>query len=426
MYVKNDSTQSEPQTSVWVSDSPLAPGTPPLDAGRLPFPASPSPSPRAGAGRGREAAALDTPANIATPPQTVDPETGEIVPVWDPTTKWQLQAVARAALGQDHRINHCHRHLQGHQHEVEIRERINGGTRFLGNLQTCGSVWVCPVCAAKIQAVRATETRQMIDTWTEQGGGVLLMTQTVRHSRADVLGDILDALKAGIRDMANGSPYRRARERLGLAGKGTGYEVTFGEVNGWHPHAHTLLFVGGDVGPDAARKNLWPLWERAAHRVGLDVEPSGFDVRDGSAVRSYVTKMGTEYLWNAEHEVVKSHTKRGRAGMTPFDMLRQHLEDPGDGRWLARFAEFGFTFHGRRQLSWSRGFKQQLLGQVERSDETIAASIGEAYHVLARITAQEWIALRKAGHHGGTVLQVYDLHGWDGLQHLINDARGKA
>lgn len=352
----------------------------------------------------------------------LDESTGELLPTWDPTVKWQLQAVARAALGPNHRLNHCHRHLQSHRHEVEIRERLTGGGRFLGNLQTCGSVWVCPVCAAKIQTVRADELRAAIDAWTELDGGVLLMTQTFRHSRADNLGDILDRFKGGLRGFRGGKRYQRGKRLLGLAGSVTGYEVTWGEANGWHPHAHVLLFVGPGVTADDAREALWPLWERAAARSGLDVDAGAFDVRDGAAVRSYVTKMGTEYLWNAEHEVVKSHTKRGRSGMTPFDLLRAHLEDAGTGRWLALFAEFGFSFHGRNQLTWTRGLKHQLLGDTGQSDEAVAASIGEQYHVLARITAQDWIALRKAGHHGGTILQVFDLSGWDGLRLLIDSA----
>lgn len=353
----------------------------------------------------------------------MDEVTGEVVPAFDPTLKWQLQAVARAALGPGHRIQHCHRHLQGHKYEVEIRERVTGGGRFLGNLQTCGSVWACPVCAAKIQAVRAAELRAGIDTWHEGGGTVLLMSLTFRHSRADNLGDILDAFKDGLRRFRAGRGYQRAKVGLGLAGSVTGYEVTWGEANGWHPHGHVLLFVRGDVTSDEARAVLWPLWERAATAAGLDVEPWAFDVRDGSRVRKYVTKMGTEYLWNAEHEVVKSHTKRGRHGMTPFDFLRAHLEDSGDGRWLARFAEFAFTFHGRNQLTWSRGLKEQLLGESGQSDEAVAASIGEVYAVLATITAHDWIALRRAGHHGGTVLRVFDLAGWDGVWRLIEAAR---
>jgi len=373
-------------------------------------------------------AALETPTRFASAPSgtaSLDEATGELLPEWDPTIKWQLQAVARAALGPDHRVHHCHRHLQGHRHEVEIRERVNGGGRFLGNLQTCGSVWVCPVCAAKIQAVRALEVRSAIDAWTDRGGGVLLASLTFRHSRADVLEDILRRFKVAVRAMRDGKRYQRAKRELGLAGSITGYEVTWGHANGWHPHAHVLLFVDGDATVDDARALLWPLWERACARADLEVEPWAFDVRDGAAVRSYVTKIGTEYLWNAEHEVVKSHTKRGRSGMTPFDFLRAHLEDPAGGPWLRLFAEFARAFHGRNQLTWTRGFKHELLGSDGQSDDAVAASLGEQYVVLATITAHDWIALRRAGYDGGTVLRTFDLAGWDGLWRLIEAARGE-
>lgn len=418
VYVVKDSRNSEIQTGVCESDCrarATAEGAAPWREHSATAPARPL-----------EARPLDSSASIASAlsgTASVDESTGEVVPAFDPTIKWQLQAVARAALGWDHRIARCHRVLQGHRYEVEVRAPLTGGRTFLGNLQTCGSVWVCPVCAAKIQTVRAAEVRAGIDAWTDNGGTVLLMTQTFRHSRADNLGDILDAFKEGTRRFRSGRGYQRAKGVLELGGSIAGHEVTWGEVNGWHPHAHTLLFVSGSVTPSESRTVLWPLWEAAARRAGLEVSPDAFDVRDGAAVRSYVTKMGGEYQWGAAQEVVKSHTKRGRSGMTPFDFLRAHLEDSSDGRWLARFAEFGFTFHGRNQLTWSRGFKAQLLGADGQSDEAVAASIGESYDVLARITAHEWIALRRAGVHGGTVLRTFDLAGWDGLRVLIDSVR---
>lgn len=375
------------------------------------------------------ARALDLHTSIASAPSqtgSLDTSTGEVVPEWDPTTKWELQAVARHALGPKHRLRICYRHLRPDMNEVQIRERIEDGARFLGGLQVCGSVWVCPVCAPKIQAVRAAELRSGIDAWTAESGRVLMMTQTFRHSRADELEVILDAFKGALRKFRAGRGYQTAKDDLGLAGTVAGHEVTWGDVNGWHPHAHALLFVRGDVTPDAASAALWPLWESAAHRSGLEVSPGAFDVADGGAVRTYLTKLGREYQWNAEHELVKSHTKRSRSGLTPFGFLHQHVEDPADGRWLARFAEFGYAFHGKNQLTWSRGFKRDLLGTDGVSDADAAASIGEPYHVLARITAEEWGWIRRAGHHGGTVLRTFDLAGWSGLRTWIDSMKEAA
>ena len=367
---------------------------------------------------------LDNTTGIATTP--VDPDTGEVQSwTYDPTLKWQLQSASRLALGGDHRIQVCYRHIRPDMSDVQIRERLDGGRPYLANLMTCGMVWVCPVCAAKVQAVRAREVRSAIDAWTATGGTVALMTTTVQHTRSDVLEDTLAGFKDAQRRLRQSGSYRRSADALGLVGTITGYEVTWGERNGWHPHAHSLLFLGAETEPGAVRAGMLPLWQRAAARAGLRAGPRAFDVRDGSAVRDYVTKLGTEYQWNAEHELVKSHSKRGKAsgGMTPFDFLRRHLDDPQGGRWLALFAEFGYTFHGRNQLTWSRGLKRRLLGTEGATDEEVAASIGEADPVLAYLTLDDWRLVRR-GNRQGELLQVAELAGREGVRHYLNHLRG--
>lgn len=376
---------------------------------------------------------LDRHTGIASAPsgtgrsRRVDSETGEILPPFDELAKWELQAVAREALGPAHRLRICFRHMRPEVEQVEIRERLEGGGRFLGGLQVCGMVWVCPVCAAKVQAVRAREVRAAIEAWQERGGTVLLMTQTFRHSRADDLAGILEPFKDALRRFKSGRRYAKASAVLGLKGTVAGHEVTWGEANGWHPHAHTLLFVRGDVKPEAARQVLWPVWRAVAVKAGLQVDRRAFDIRDGAAVREYVTKLGRPYQWNAEHELVKSHTKRGseRTGLSPFDLLRRHQEGAQGAPWLALFREFAKAYHGKNQLTWSRGWKRDLLGSDGLTDLEVAASIGERFAVLARLTAEQWRSIRRAGHHGGTVLRVFDLAGEEGLRLWVDSIGGR-
>lgn len=366
---------------------------------------------------------LDRYTSIASAPSSTvfpehDPETGEVLATFNALAKWELQAVAREALGAEHRLRICFRHMRADMDEVEVRERLEGGGRFLGGLQVCGSVWVCPVCAAKIQAERAKEVRGAIDAWEERGGRVLLMTQTFRHSRADVLAEVVGSFKDAMRRFRSGRRFEKAGKALSLGGVVAGYEVTWGADNGWHPHAHSLLFVGGKVTPKRAREELWSVWRAVAARAGLEVDGRAFDVREGGAVRRYVTKLGTAYQWNSEHELVKSHSKRGKGetGLTPFDFLRKHQEDPQGGPWLHLFREFAKSYHGRNQLTWSRGFKRQLLGSDGLTDEQVAESVGERFTVLARLTADEWRRIRRAGHHAGTVVRVFDMAGFEGLR----------
>ncbi len=373
----------------------------------------------------------------------VDESTGEVLADFDPTLKWQLQAMARLAVGvydrdseykDGHRIRICCRHPLFDEETkrdspVQVRESEEGGRAYYSGLMKCASVWVCPVCAPKIQAVRAREVRQAIDQWTADGGSVVLLTQTVPHSRQDVLEVLLERFTKALEKFKGQRGYERARKSLGIEGSIKALEVTHG-ANGWHPHAHTILFVSGlhDQGGVHLRREmrseLFRLWQSAVRRAGFEKELSSdaFDVQDASKVKKYLTKMGTEYQWNAEHELVKAHSKRGSSqSMTPFDMLRGLL-DESRPELRARFAEYSACFQGKRQLVWSNGLKKRLLGTDGLSDEQIAESIGEADAVLANITPDEWIIIRRHNLQGEVLWMVQDF-GPPGLRNLLSAYR---
>ncbi len=390
-----------------------------------------------GRGRERERGVRGSPLDNTTKSASarVDQSTGELLPNFDPTLKWQLQAVARLALT-GHRIHVCMRHLRPDKREVQVRRSEKSSRPYYAGLMACGSVWTCPVCAPKIQAVRALEVRSAIDQWTAQGGSVVLLTQTVPHSRHDVLEVLLQRFTDALRRFKGCRAYTRASERFGIAGSIRGLEVTHG-ANGWHPHAHTILFLqtpppppppplqdGGGVWYDM-KTELFRLWESAAARAGFvgELSADAFDVQDASKVKNYVTKLGTEYQWNSEHELVKAHSKRGSShSLTPFDMLRRYLDAPDDGRLLALFAEYAYTFHGRRQLVWSDGLKKRLLGTEGLTDEQVAASIGESDEVLARIPLSDWKLIRRHNLQAH-VLEVVNQYGSSGLEHLLETFR---
>ncbi len=372
---------------------------------------------------------LDSSAKSATPPPLCD-ENGVILLQYDPLLKWQLQAVARLALGvcntsvpfeQRHRIRCCHRVVRQDKREVQVRESEKSRKPYYANLQSCGSVWTCPVCAPKIQAVRAAEVRQAIDQWTAQGGSVVLLTQTVPHTRWDELKPLLDGFTVALSKFKAGSPYKRLAKRYGIVGSIRALEVTYG-ANGWHPHAHSILFLQTPPLPlHDLHADLFRRWESAARRAGFEGQLSeqAFNLQDAAVVKTYVTKMGTEYVWNAEHELVRAHSKRGSiSSMTPFDMLRAYMDTPDDGRLLALFAEYAYTFHGRRQLVWSNGLKKQLLGTDGLTDEQVAASVGEFDPVLACIPLEDWRIINRHKLQG-YVLQVVSMYGVDGLKELL-------
>ena len=372
--------------------------------------------------------------NIGTPRVRerlkIDLETGEILEQFDPTLKYQIQAVARLALGvfdentpyeRGHRIRICCRHPIPH-HQVTIRQKDEARPYF-GGVMSCGSVWVCPVCASKIQQVRAAELRQAIDNWIEQGGTVLMGVYTVPHSRHDELEKLLGNFNQALRLLVMGKSWKLLKQRYGIAGQVKALEVTWSTANGWHPHAHVLYFIESVViNQQALEDQLFKLWQSAAGRTGFTgLNRSIFRLQDAAKAHAYVTKLNTEYSWGAEDELVRSHSKTGKgSSFTPFDFLRSYLVKPDEGQRLALFAEFAMAFKGRNQLAWSHGFKKQLLGSEGLSDAAIAASLGQVDTTLGQLTLEQWQYIRRWNMQG-TVLQVASLHGMAGVMHLLSE-----
>lgn len=63
-----------------------------------------------------------------------------------------------------------------------IAVAVADGVAHYRNLQRCGSVHACPVCAPKIRAGRADEIERGLRRHLEQGGGAYFVTFTLRHA----------------------------------------------------------------------------------------------------------------------------------------------------------------------------------------------------------------------------------------------------
>ena len=88
--------------------------------------------------------------------------------------RFALQSVARSILPKS-RTAKCLR-IRAYQRDVEVWKSKEHNTASYGGLQTCGSVWTCPVCSSKIAERRRVEIQGAIATHRAQGGEVQLLT----------------------------------------------------------------------------------------------------------------------------------------------------------------------------------------------------------------------------------------------------------
>ncbi len=361
----------------------------------------------------------------------IDPETGEISGIVDPMEsrlqRFALQAVARRFLPKS-RTDKC-LILRQKMRDIEVWKSKEHQTTHYTGLQTCGSVWACPVCASKIAERRRLEIQQAMAAHQEQGGQVFMLTLTTPHQFKDKL-DVLLAMQAkALNRFWSDRKVKQVMQEMGLAGQIRAMEVTHGRKsdvnNGWHPHYHVLLFVGlqGRFEPSMMKDwacRLYLVWAAACERAGLGT-PSyahGLKLDDGTHAAKYVSK------WGLEDEMTKGHTKKAAKGETPFDFLRSFLADDQDKQARALFQEFAAVFKGKRQLHWSKGLKARYLVS-EKTDEQVAAETDDAARLLGAITVEQWRDVIAAGGRG-TVLSIAARHGWETVEIYLASISGVA
>lgn len=240
-----------------------------------------------------------------------------------------------------------------------------------GNVQICGSIWTCPVCAKQITEKRRQELKTGLEKWKNvHHRSVYLLTLTFSHTKEQPLKMLLEGLRKAMKRFYETTKVQAIFKKLAVQYKIKGLEVTYGQ-NGWHPHHHVLLLVNHhDLRFKDYIKELTELWIKACVKSGLNA-PSmqhGLDLRNGYYAEQYVSK------WGIEDEVTKGHTKKGRnGGYTPFDLLNMSIKDHEIyGKKPSKlWQEFAIAMKGARQLEWGRGLKKYLLIE-EKTDEQLA------------------------------------------------------
>jgi hypothetical protein len=317
--------------------------------------------------------------------------------------RYKLQNLARKLLP-DERIRTCHRDTIPTKQTVEVICNLDTNTAGFQNLQTCNSVWACPVCAAKISEQRRRELQIATANIVYK---TVLITYTLRHRNFHTLAQSLNALKAARRALKAGRWFQDITDDYGWVGSVSSYEVTWSPRNGWHPHAHELVLLPANISPvdlGALEFRLKRQWSKVLAVEGFTAEfEHGLDVQTSDTmIRDYIIKWGHEPKgnpWSPEHEVTKSVSKfAGADGYTPWQLLDRYGE--GDKQSGALFQEYFQAFKGSHQLQWSRGLRALLgLTEQEPSDETLG-NLEEPGEPLVSLLYDQWVYILKEDRRG--------------------------
>ena len=306
--------------------------------------------------------------------------------------RFALQSAARDLLPRE-RVAVCLRRPVPGQ-LVDVLYAPAARAAHYGGLQTCGSVWHCPVCSAKVSERRRVELSSALAAWSLDQVAtprrLLLVTFTLQHKISDNLAGVLGALKRARKLLISGKYAVAFTKKYGIVGMVRTLELTYGD-NGWHPHLHVLYFFGAEVPMIPFTDEIKLRWGSAVKSAGSYASYQyGCDVRFTDAdIAEYIAKWGKEPKWTTAHEMTKSVSKyASRDGRTPLQLLSEYFDgNQASGRlWF----QYAVNLKGERQLRWSRGLRVLLGLEVEKTDEELAAEQEEIAVILASLSIGAW------------------------------------
>ncbi len=293
----------------------------------------------------------------------------------------------------------------------------NGG--YVAGVETCGSVWVCPVCAAKISEGRRKDVAECLDAHVMTAGNVFMGLFTIPHHYEESCAALRDTVSGAWSKFIAGKAWKDARRRFGITGYIRALEVTHGK-NGWHPHIHTLFLTRHLASFEVELLRIWlaERWATIVKRIsGKTVNVNaGFGFQKAcsiSAAGDYVAK------WGVDSEIAKAGQKVSRkGGRSPWQLLA----DAQDGDHAARmaFREYGLAMKGARHLTWSNGLRALYLETPEKDDFELAKMDApfKGDEVVGVLRRHHWFKVYSMGL-VPDVISAAEQSGWSGVLQLL-------
>lgn len=319
--------------------------------------------------------------------------------------RYVMQAAARDLLPRE-RVALCLRRPIPSRGFVDVIYTPVGSSSCFGGLQVCSSVWMCPLCAAKISERRREELSLGVRNWYDfnNSARILLVTFTLSHNQSDTLTKVLSSLKKARSLLVSGRWASAFSKQYNIQGYVRSLEVTYGD-NGFHPHLHVLYFFNQEVPIIPFENAIKQRWLECVQASGSYASwQYGCDVRySDKEITNYITKFGKEpewlegnkilsdSKWSLAHEVTKGVTKVARSdgGATPLQLLYDYAynNDKAAGDLWRRYA---LSFKGERQLYYSQGMRYLMGLKQIKTDEEIAMEHSEFGVILAELTLEQW------------------------------------
>ncbi len=308
----------------------------------------------------------------------------------------------------------------------------DGRVKWTG-IQTCGSVWSCLACAAKVRARRAMEIDRLAKAHLAAGGSLTFITFTLPHVATDSLEELMTAVDRAWANVIKGGAWQYGvKIDFEVIGQIKAVEATLG-LHGWHPHLHVLFFhdrptFGSDGSLERFRDALGAKWGASVERqLGRTIhEYYGVDavcVRDDEGLGDYVSKINFELARND-----LKHGDRDFNSRSPWQVALD-AKTTGDAHDTARWAEWYWAMKGRNAITITPGLRE-LYGEDSSSgktDEELAAE-EQAGEIEVEFSTEIYDDLRSQGRYTPALADTalaYQDHGLPGLLRYVTQTLGR-
>lgn len=295
----------------------------------------------------------------------------------------------------------------------------------LSGVQTCGSVWSCPVCSRRIAVKRGNEIKQALAYWRDNGKLPIMMTLTASHKLQDSLKSIKNRFKQAWRKLSKHGSYRNLLKKYGIEDSIKATEPTRTYENGWHYHYHvlmamdkTLLMAMSDEDSQALQDKLYKLWAQCLNEQGMYASKKHGLVLSlhGNVGKKYLSKLGLQEdsQGNLDYELSGAANKDYK-GRNIWAILRSASEGNEADELL--YLEYVEAMSGDAWITWSNGLKDKV-GLAEASDEELSAEDTFQKEALMKLSDEEFKPVR----YFHAVADLYELAGTTSAQYGLNRA----
>lgn len=297
--------------------------------------------------------------------------------------------------------------------------RLTGIKAGISGVMHCGRI-ACPNCGPRIGADRRQDINQAVENWRAEGGVVLMLTLTLRHHKGQRFEMLAGAMSKCWSAATDGRGWVRDRGTYGIRHTLRVWEEKWSIAAGWHCHVHALLFLDAPTNdtPEIAGllASMFGRWSRAAVAQGLAVPLLvGQDLHlvvgadAGDQLGGYFAKQAEESTsMTAEAmgwELSNPNGKAAGDSFTPAELLEYAVG--GDDTMAGLWAEYEQGMTGRRTIAWSKGLRDAVGLDVEKTEQEAAdEELSTEDDTVISMTARSWLRLASMRGHRFELLRL--------------------